>query len=121
MNGMGKAPARPPAQRAAENARYNRRRVSAGVAKLNVLVPLVRLRELDALLVQWRAEARRQLVSDQPSADQILLIHSICRSLHLRLPVSAFATRDTAEAWIQERQPRLEGRQLETPRRRVVT
>jgi hypothetical protein len=118
---MGTAQPRPPAQRAAENAGYNRRRASAGLAKVTVLVPLVRLGELDALLVQWREEARAQLNSDQPSADEILLIHGICRVRRLKLPVSAFATRHTAEAWIQEQQLRLDDRQVETPRRRVVT
>jgi hypothetical protein len=112
---------RTPAQRREQNARYNRRRVTAGLAKLYVLVPLVRLGELDALLVQWREEARAQLGSDHPSADQILLIHSICRTLRIRLPVTAFATRLTAEAWLRERESCLGDRQLEKPRARAVT
>jgi hypothetical protein len=118
---MAAATPRTAAQRREENARYNRRRVAAGLAKLNVLVPLVRLGELDALLVQWRKEARAQLASDQPSADQILLIHGVCRTLRIKLPVAAFATRLTAEAWLRECQPRLAGRQPEKPRVRTVT
>ena len=112
---------RTPSQRAAENAHYNRRRASVGLAKLNVLVPLARLRELDALLLRWREEARTQLNSDQPSADQILVIHGICRQLQIRLPEAAFVTRLSAEAWLREQQSRLKGQRPEKPRRRPVT
>ena len=40
---------RPKQQRAAANARYNHRITTAGLVKLNVLVPLVNLEELDRL------------------------------------------------------------------------
>ncbi|MEO8714330.1 MAG: hypothetical protein ABI369_04895 [Acetobacteraceae bacterium] len=95
--------------------------MSAGLVKLNVLVPLMKLAEFDALLAQWRAEARAQLNFDQPTAEHILLIHSICRALRIRLPVSAFATRLTAEAWLREQQPHIEARRLEMPRLPKVT
>ena len=86
-----------------------------------VLVPIAQLAELEALLVAWREEARLLLQSDQPSADQILMIHAICRTLRLKLPISAFATRLTADAWIREKQARLGARKPQFPRRRAVS
>jgi hypothetical protein len=116
------AVARPLEQRSAANLRYNRRRVTApGLAKVNVLVPVHRITELATLLVEWRRLARAQLDTDQPSAEQILNIHAICRTLKLRLPVGAFATRYTAEAWLREQRPALAGRDLMMPRKPSVT
>jgi len=116
---MGTVP-RPPEQRAIANARYNQRNASTGLVKLNILVPLVRLGELDALLVAWRAEARAQIEYDRPLADQILIIHSICRTLPIPLPVRAFTTRHSAKAWLKEKQPLLAGRRLQKPRHTQV-
>ncbi len=107
-------------QRSAENERYNDRRVAAGLVKQNVLVPMVRLPELDALLVAWRQEAKLVLESDQPSADQILMIHGICRTLRIKLPIAAFATRLTAADWIGEKQKQLGDRKARFPRRRPM-
>jgi hypothetical protein len=114
--------AHPPEQRAAANVRYNRHRVTApGLAKVNVLVPVHRMTEPATLLVEWRRVARAQLDTDQPSAEQILNIHAVCRTLRLRLPVGAFATRFTAEAWLREKRPALEGRDLMMPHRPRAT
>ena len=115
------APPRPPEQRAIDNALYKQRRADEGLVQVNVLVPMVRLAELDALLVEWRAEARAQIEYDRPLADQILLIHGICRTLRLRLPVRAFSTRHSAEAWLEAQQPLLKGRRPLKPRHMPVT
>ena len=112
---------RPPEQRAAENQRYNDRRAIAGLVKRNVLVPIVRLQELDALLVEWRHDAKASLEKDQPTADQILMIHAVCRALRIKLPIRAFATRYTADDWLRERQPRLGDNLPHPPRARPVT
>ena len=95
---------RSPEQRAAENERYNDRRAPAGLVKL-LLVPVVRLQELDALLVGWRHGAKASLKKGQPTADQILMIHAVCRALRIKLPIGAFATRYTVDDWLRDRQP----------------
>jgi hypothetical protein len=112
---------RPANQRAAGNERYNERRLAAGLVKHAVIVPMVRIPELDSLLVAWRREAKTMLESDQPSADQILMIHGICRTLRIKLPVGAFATRLTADAWIREKHELLGQRRAQVPRRRPMT
>ena len=113
-------PSRPKQQRAAANARYNHRLTTAGLVKLNVLVPLVNLEELDRLLVTWRQEAKKTLESDLPTADQILLVHATCRALRMRLPVLAFATRLAADEWLREKTPLLGDREAVLPSRRSV-
>ena len=114
------APPRPKQQRAASNARYTNRLTAAGLVKLNIVVPLVRLEELDRLLVTWRQEAKKTLDSDLPTADQILLVHATCRALRMRLPVMAFATRLAADEWLREKTPLLGDREAVLPRRRPV-
>ena len=111
---------RPKQQRAAANARYNHRITTAGLVKLNVLVPLVNLEELDRLLVIWRQEAKKTLESDLPTADQILLVQATCRALRIRLPVLAFATRLAADEWLREKTPLLGDREAVLPKRRPV-
>jgi hypothetical protein len=112
---------RPARQRATENARYNDRRVAAGLVKLNVLVPVDRISELDVLLVEWRHKARALLNTDLPSAEQILTIHAMCRARRLKLPPGAFATRFAAEAWLRENRPAGRARRLVMPVRPYVS
>ena len=112
---------RSPEQRAAENERYNDRRAAAGLVKLHVPVPIVRLQELDPLLVGWRHDAKASLEKDQPTADQILMIHTVYRALRIKLPIGAFATRYTADDWLRDRQPRLGDDLPHLPRARSVT
>ncbi len=120
MTGVTRMP-KSPEQRAAENERYNDRRAAAGLVKLNVLVPIINLQELDALLVGWRHDAKASLEKDQPSADQILMIHAFCRALRIKLPIGAFATRNTADDWLRDRQPRIGDNLPRPPRARQVT
>ena len=96
-----------PEQRVAENERYNDRRAAAGLVKLHVLVPIVRSQELDALLVGWRHGAKASFEKGQPTADQILMIHAVCRALRIKLSIGAFATHYTADDWLRDRQRRL--------------
>ena len=42
------------------------------------------------MLLEWHRDAKLQLESDQPSADQILQIHGVCRVLPIKLPIDAF-------------------------------
>ena len=114
------APPRPKQQRAASNARYANRLTAAGLVKLNIVVPLVRLEELDRLLVTWRGEAKGSLETDLPTADQILMIHATSRALRMRLPILAFATRLAADEWLREKTPLLGERDAQLPRRRTV-
>jgi hypothetical protein len=112
---------RPKQQRAANNKRYTNRRVAAGMAKLHVLVPILRMAELDQILVEWRRQAKMSLQSDQPTADQILRIHAVCRTLRLKLPITAFATRLTADSWLHEMEPRLGDSAVQLPRKRRMS
>ena len=98
---------RAPAQRAVENGRYRDRSAAAGIAKITVLVPADRITDLRAITTAWRQEAKLLLESDRPSADQILQIHSVSRTLGLPLPVKAFDTRATAARWLLAQEPAL--------------
>ena len=104
--------ARPKDQRVAANSRYVRRRASAGIVKITVMVPADRIPELRGITLEWRRKAKMLLHSDQPSSDQILQIHAVCRDLRMQLPLEAFATRATAESWLLAHQPALGARRL---------
>lgn len=110
---------RPKEQRAAANSRYVRRRASAGIVKITVMVPANRIPELRGITLEWRREAKMLLCSDQPSADQILQIHTVCRDLGVQLPLEAFTTRATAESWLLAHQPALGARRLHLPANRA--
>jgi hypothetical protein len=99
--------ARPKEQRAAANSRYVRRRTSAGIVKITVMVPADRIPELRGITLEWRRKANMLLHSDQPSSNQILQIHAVCRDLGIPLPLEAFATRATAESWLLSQEPAL--------------
>lgn len=99
--------ARPAEQRQAENERYRGRQAAAGIVRITVMVPADRITHLKALTLQWRQEAKLLLEIDLPSADQILQIHAVCRTLGLDLPEHAFATRGNAQEWLLAHQPRL--------------
>lgn len=108
--------AKPPEQRLAENERYRGRQAAAGIVRITVMVPTDKIPHLKALTLQWRQEAKLLLEIDLPSADQILQIHAVCRTLGLDLPEHAFATRGDAQDWLLAHQPRL-GLALHRPRR----
>ena len=110
---------RPKEQRAAANSRYVGRRTSAGIVKITVMVPADRIPELRGITLEWRRKAKMLLCSDQPSADQILQIHAVCRDLGVQLPFEAFATRATAESWLLAHQPALGARRLRLPTNRA--
>jgi hypothetical protein len=74
-------PARPRAQRQAENESYDKRARTTGLVQLSVVVPVEKVPVLKALAVEWRAEAWAMLETDLPTADQILQIHAVCRTL----------------------------------------
>jgi hypothetical protein len=61
--------------------------------KRNTVLPIIRVPEMAELLVAWLHEARAALGSDQPTADQILMIHAVCRALRIKLPVGSFHPR----------------------------
>jgi len=110
---------RPKEQRAAANSRYVGRRISAGIVKITVMVPADRIPELRGITLEWRRKAKMLLHSDQPSADQILQIHAVCRDLGVQLPLEAFTTRATAESWLLAHQPPLGARRLHLPANRA--
>ena len=109
---------RPTERREAKNARYHDRRVGAGIAKMSVMGPAERIPELRPILLNWRRDAKLLLESDLPSADQILEIHGVCRTLRTKLPIDAFETPATAEAWLLAQHPRLGARRVHAPKRR---
>ncbi len=109
---------RPPEQRTAANERYRESNASIGIAKLTVLVPTNRISELRAITVAWRQQARLLLEADLPSADQILQIHSVSRTLELALPVKAFETRGGAAQWLLAHGPVLGAIRAREPCRR---
>ena len=113
---MGNGP-RPPDQRSAENTRYRDRHAAAGIMRVTVMVPAERVSQLRALTLAWRREAKMLLLSDLPTADQILEIHGVCRTLGMKLPIQAFETRFVAEQWLLTQQDRLEGRVVHVPKR----
>ena len=108
---------RPAEQRSAENMRYRDRHAAAGIVRVTVMVPAERVRQLRALTLAWRREAKMLLQSDLPTADQILEIHGVCRTLGLKLPIQVFETRFVAEQWLFAQQDRLEGRVVHVPKR----
>lgn len=110
-----KAPPRPAATRAAQNSRFKQRLRDAGIVPQIVLVPASRLTQLRELTAEWRREARLLLESDLPTAEQILQIHGVCRALDIPLPVSAFATRFAASAWLESHEAKLDQRRVRLP------
>jgi hypothetical protein len=107
--------ARPKEQRAAANSRYVRRRTSAGIVKITVMVPADRIPELRGITLGWRRRAKMLLLSDQPSSDQILQTHAVCRELGIQLTIEAFTMRATAESWLLAHQPALGARRPHLP------
>jgi hypothetical protein len=55
------------------------------------------------------------LKSDLRSADQVLEILGVCRTLRTKPPIDAFATPATAEAWLLAQNPRLGARRVHVP------
>ena len=108
--------ARPPEQRQAENERYRGRQAAAGIVRITVMVPADKIQHIKALTLQWRQEAKLLLEIDLPTADQILQVHAVCRTLGLDLPEHAFTTRGDAQEWLLAHQPRL-GLALHRPKR----
>ena len=87
---MGRKPSpKTPEERSVENARYQKRNAAVGILKIAVYVPAERVPELRAITLNWRAEAKLLTDADYPTADQILQIHAICRTLDLDLPTAA--------------------------------
>ena len=76
-------PARPRAQRRAENVRYHARTRSARLVQLSVVVPVGKVPVLKALAVERRADARALLQTDLPTSDQVLQINAIRLTLNL--------------------------------------
>ena len=101
------AKARSAVQRAVENARYREVHHAVGIVRVTVMVPADRIPELRALTLDWRKNAKLLLAADEPSADQILQIHTVARKLRLALPISAFETRATAANWLLAQAPKL--------------
>ena len=108
---------RPHQQREAANASCHGRRVGAGIADMIVMGPAEHIRELPPILLNWRRDATLLLESDLPSADQVLEVHGVCRTLRTKLPIDAFET-PTAEAWLPAHNPRLDARRVNAPKRR---
>jgi hypothetical protein len=107
---------RPHQQREVENASYHDRRVGAGIADMIVMGPAEHIPELPPILLNWRHDATLLLESDLPSADQILEIHGVW-TLRTKLPIDAFETPATAEAWPPAQNPRLDARRLHASKR----
>ena len=103
-------------QREAENASYHDRRVGAGIADMIVMGPAEHIPKLPPILLNWRHDATLLLESDLPSADQILEIHGVW-TLRTKLPIDAFETPATAEAWLPAQNPRLDARRLHASKR----
>ena len=116
---MARARLKTPEQRAAENARYAAGIIDAGIIKVLLHVPAVRIPELRAITLAWRKEAKLLLESDQPTADQILQIHGVCRTLGLDLPVKAFETRASAAYWLLAQESKLARRRVYIPKTRI--
>ena len=109
--------ARPPARRAQENEVYRGRQAAAGIVRITVMVPAERIPYLKALTLEWRRESKMMLEQDQPTADQILQIHAVCRTLELPLPEHAFASRSDAQEWLLAQEPSLGQLMLHRPKR----
>ena len=114
MNAMAAEPRRP---RAEENERYMDRQAAARILRVSVMVPVDRVPYLQALTLAQRREAKLLLESDLPIADQILQIHTVCRTLRLKPPLEASESRMAAEQWLIVQGPRLEGRVVDIPKR----
>jgi hypothetical protein len=114
---MGRKPSpKTSVERSAENARYQKRNATVGIVKVAVHVPAERVPELRALALRWRAEAKSLMDADHPTADQILQIHAICRTLDLDLPVEAFATCSLAARWLLARESQIGQRPIQRPK-----
>lgn len=113
---MGRKPSpKTSAERSSENARYQKGNAAVGILKVAVHVPAERVAELRAIALNWRAEARLLVNADYPSADQILQIHAICRTLNLDLPVEAFATTSSAARWLLAQESQRGQREIQRP------
>lgn len=108
---------RPPARRAQDNEIYRGRQAAAGIVRITVMVPAERIPYIKALTQEWRREAKMVLEQDVPTADQILQIHAVCRTLSLPLPEGAFASRGDAQAWLLAQEPKLGKLILHRPKR----
>ena len=92
---MGRKPSpQTPEERAVENARYQ--------------------------TLNWRAEAKLLTDADYPTADQILQIHAICRTLDLDLPTAAFRTASAAAHWLLTQESQIGDRELRKPKVRQI-
>jgi hypothetical protein len=118
---MGRKPSpKTSGERSAENARYQKRNAAVGILKIAVYVPAERVPELRAITLNWRAEAKLLTDADYPTADQILQIHAICRTLDLDLPISAFGTASAAAHWLLTQESRIGDRELRKPKVRQI-
>jgi hypothetical protein len=104
------------AERSAENARYQKRNATVGIVKVAVHLPAERVTELRAVALRWRAEAKSLMDADHPTADQILRIHAICRTLDLDLPVESFATCSSAAHWLLAQESQIGQRPIQRPK-----
>lgn len=109
-------PPKTPEQRALENRRAAERSADAGLATLTIRVPATRIPELRGIALDWRKQARLLLDSDYPTADQILQIHGVCRTLALEVPARAFDSRASAASWLLAQEPKLARRRVSMPR-----
>ena len=109
---------RPTERREAKNAHYHDRRVGAGIAKMSVMRPAERIPEPRPILLGWRRDAKLPLESDPPSADQSRRLYGGCGTLRAKLPIDAFETLATAEAWLLAQHPRLDARRVHAPQPR---
>jgi hypothetical protein len=107
---------RSPEQRAEENERCRDRQAAAGIVHVSVMVPVDRVPYLQALTLAQRRDAKLLLESDLPIADQILQIHTVCRTLRLKPPLEASESRMAAEQWLIAQEPRVEGRVPDVPK-----
>jgi len=114
---MGRKPSpKTSAERSVENARYQKRIATFGIVKVAVHVPAERAPELRLIALNWRAEAKLLMAADYPTADQILQIHAICRTLDLDLPVWAFTTCASATQWLLAQERQVGQRQIQKPK-----
>ena len=103
------------AQRAVDNASFEKRIRADGIARFTILVPITRIPDLRALALKWRYEAKLLVESDLPAADQILRTHGVCRTQNIPLPLHAFETRNSAAEWLTKHEAKLGRRRLQTP------
>jgi len=110
-------PARSAARRVQDNEIYRGRQAAAGIVRITVMVPAERIPYLKSLTLEWRREAKMVLEHDTPTADQILQIHAVCRTLDLPLPHRAFESRGNAQEWLLSQEPKLGQLMLHRPKR----